>query len=65
VRDTVQCLVDEDFRVGNFCYRALLAYLKRGPTESAQVLAALDETGVERIDEDYSWILRRDAEAIV
>lgn len=51
-------LADPEFLVGNFCYRALLAHIQRGPTEAALAREALDRSDADAIAPRFARILR-------
>lgn len=60
VERTADPLEDDDHLAHNYRYRALLAFLRRGPTEAGRVLAAVgDQNGT------TARILRNDARAVL
>lgn len=49
----------------NHCYRALLAYLRRGQAEARAVLAALQQSGAVEKDPQYTRVLLREVSAVL
>lgn len=50
-----------DHLANNACYRALLAYLRRGPAEARAVLTALERAGLGGTDRTFTPLLLKEA----
>ena len=52
-----EALADSVHLVGNYCYRALLRYLHRGPSEVRRVRQTLQRSDLYARDRNFTWIL--------